>query len=343
MFLQWINPLSDTRWSELVERHPRASIFHTRGWLQALQRTYGYQPVALTAGTLGSEFAGGMVFCRVKSWLTGRRLVSLPFSDHCDPLVRDGEEQEPWLDALRREQDREQWKYVELRPRHALSGPGGFVESQRYCLHWLDLRPDLETLFGSFHKNHVVRKIHRSEREKLTYEEGRSDRLLRLFYELLVQTRRRHRLPPQPFDWFRILLECMPERALVRVAFKDGAPTASVLSLRHRDVMFYKYGASDPTFHALGGMHLLFWRTIQDAREQGCVALDFGRSELQNEGLLAFKDHWGGRRCPLVYWRYPGAKTVEEQVIGRLARRVLSLAPDRLLIAAGRKLYRHIG
>ena len=36
-----IDPLADARWDELVERHPRASVFHTRGWLEALKRTYG--------------------------------------------------------------------------------------------------------------------------------------------------------------------------------------------------------------------------------------------------------------------------------------------------------------
>ena len=30
----------------------------------------------------------GFLFCRVESWLTGRRLVSLPFSDHCEPLCK---------------------------------------------------------------------------------------------------------------------------------------------------------------------------------------------------------------------------------------------------------------
>src|SRR5260370_39896401 len=28
----------------------------------------------------------GIVLCRVESWLTGCRLVSLPFSDHCQPI-----------------------------------------------------------------------------------------------------------------------------------------------------------------------------------------------------------------------------------------------------------------
>src|SRR5947207_2785071 len=39
-----IDPVQDPRWAMLVERHPRATVFHTPGWLAALQPTYGYEP-----------------------------------------------------------------------------------------------------------------------------------------------------------------------------------------------------------------------------------------------------------------------------------------------------------
>ena len=35
----------------------------------------------------GAELQSAIVFCRIRSGFTGARLVSLPFSDHCDPLV----------------------------------------------------------------------------------------------------------------------------------------------------------------------------------------------------------------------------------------------------------------
>ena len=87
MTVYTLDPLRDSRWSELVERHPHASVFHTAAWLQSLQRTYGYQPIAFTTSAPGTPLADGVVMCKVRSWLTGRRLVSLPFADHCEPLV----------------------------------------------------------------------------------------------------------------------------------------------------------------------------------------------------------------------------------------------------------------
>src|SRR5262245_16729458 len=88
-----IDPLRDPRWQALIEKHPCASVFHSLGWLEALRRTYGYDPVVFsTCPPEATELTNGLVFCRVKSWLTGWRLVSLPFSDHCEPLVSSPDE-----------------------------------------------------------------------------------------------------------------------------------------------------------------------------------------------------------------------------------------------------------
>ena len=50
-----INPLVDPRWPDFLRRHPNASVFHSPGWLDALQRTYGYEPVVYTTSPPGTE------------------------------------------------------------------------------------------------------------------------------------------------------------------------------------------------------------------------------------------------------------------------------------------------
>src|SRR5215472_17039235 len=87
MAIHAIDPLRDLRWAEFVERHPRASVFHTPGWLKALRRTYGYEPVVYTTSSPKADLNDGLVLCRIRSRITGHRLVSLPFSDHCEPLT----------------------------------------------------------------------------------------------------------------------------------------------------------------------------------------------------------------------------------------------------------------
>ena len=117
MNIHLLDPLSDHRWDELVARHPRGSAFHQRGWLESLSRTYGYKPLVVTSTSAEEPLNDGIVLCCVSSWITGTRLVSLPFADHCDPLLNDAGESLGFVDWLKSECDCRGWKYVELRPR----------------------------------------------------------------------------------------------------------------------------------------------------------------------------------------------------------------------------------
>ena len=339
-----IDPLRDQRWLELVDRHPLASVFHSANWLKALKGVYGYEPVALTSCPPGIPLSNGIVFCRIKSWLTGRRLVSLPFADHCEPLVGSPEELDALLTHTKLQVDREKLKYAEIRP--VSCQPGGvaaFNPLATYVLQSLDLRPAAEELFRKFHKDCVQRKIRRAERERLQYEQGASEDLLQKFYRLLVMTRRRHFLPPQPLSWFRGLIAAFGEDLEIRVASKDGVPVASILTLAHKKTMVYKYGCSNVALNNLGGTALLFWNAIQEAKDAGFVEFEMGRSDMDNLGLIAFKERWGASRQSLSYWRYPNVDSPETTLWSNLARPLVSLAPDLVLETAGALLYKHIG
>jgi hypothetical protein len=340
-----IDPLSDSRWEVLVSAHPQASVFHSTSWLRALQTAYSYQPVVITTCSPGTALTNGLVFCRVKSWLTGRRLVSLPFSDHCEPLASAPAEMDDLLVDMRQHVDVGKWKYLEIRPTYYQPGARtGLRKSLTYRIHRLDLARSKPELFNNFHKSCVQSKIRRAEREKLHYEEGTSEDLLKKFYDLLVATRRRQRLPPQPLSWFRALIKAFGYNLKIRVASKNDLPIASILTLSHKQSMVYKYGCSDVRFHRLGGMALLFWNTIQEAKDRGIEELEMGRSDNDNLGLITFKEHWGAVGKPLSYWVYPhrlGMTPIRWEKA--ILRRLVPASPDLALRTVGKLLYRHIG
>ena len=341
-----IDPIHDPGWLELIERHPQATVFHTPGWLEALRKTYGYEPVVLTTSPSASGVTNGIVLCRVSSWLTGRRIVSLPFTDHCEPLVGSSEELHCILAALRDGRNENGCKYIEIRPVvNDLGAFPAFIKSKSFCLHRLDLRRPLEDLFGGFHKDCVRRKIWRAEREGLAYEEGRSKPLLGQFYRLLVLTRRRQLSLPQPLAWFRNLITLMGDKLKIHVVSTDGRPVASILTLSYKDTLVYKYGCSDKRFSSLGGTHLIFWRAIQQAKRDGVVELDMGRSDWADAGLIKFKDRWGATPSILTYWRCGAtvAKRASARSNAQMARRIFGHIPNRLLATTGALLYRHVG
>ncbi len=346
-----IDPLRDSRWNRLVEGHHMASIFHTRGWLEALRRTYNYEAIVLTTSGPGEPLENGLVLCKVASWLTGNRLVSLPFSDHCQPLVDDPAALRAFLKHLEAQVQNTNCRYVELRPLVAfdpeIETASHVSIDDSFCMHGLDLRPPADVLFKNFHKNHIQRKVTRAKKENLKIVEGRSEKLLEDFYRLMIMTRRKHRLPPQPMYWFRNLMECLQEQAVIRVAYKDQIPVAGIFTLGFKKTMVYKYGCSNSAFNNLGGTPYLFWNAMQEAKNQGMEEFDFGRSELRNEGLVNFKDHWGSTRTNLHYYRYPFSPSTEMRQSNnwkaRVAERVCEHLPDSCLALAGKLLYRHVG
>ena len=344
--LNVIDPLTDSRWDDLVACHPRASAFHRRGWLEALKHTYGYKPMVLTSASAGESLTDGILACRISSWLTGTRLVSLPFADHCDPLFGEFSEELLSPDRLVDECTGQHYKYLEFRPLRAWASlQNRFQPCESFYFHELDLSPSLGQLFKGLHKDSIQRKIRRAEKEQLSYEAGRTEELVEAFYHLQMITRRRHHLPPQPISWFRNLAKHMGEAVHIRVARKNGAATAAILTLRHRSTVIYKYGCSDGAFHQLGGMPFLFWKVIEESKASGAERIDFGRSEMNNEGLVAFKDKFGTTKRTLTYYRFPGKKKKQVYLHENswLMRRMLGLVPDGVLSAVGRVLYRHIG
>jgi len=270
--------------------------------------------------------------------------VSVPFSDHCEPLVDGVDQLDCLLSHLKQKVDSGGGKYVEIRP--ILCRPGsrtGLRVSLTYELHRLALRKTAEQLFRSFHKTCVQSKIRRAERENLQYEEGTSEELLYKFYRLLTMTRRRQFLPPQPLIWFRGLIASFGKDLKIRVASKDGRAVASILTISYKNSMIYKYGCSNAAFNRLGGTAGLFWRAIQEARNRGFDEFEMGRSAVDNQGLIAFKEHWGAKPTKICYWSYPpdcaGLPSLWKQ---NLAKRVVPVLPDLALKTIGSLLYKHI-
>jgi hypothetical protein len=340
-----LDPLADSRWPDFVRRHPDASVFHTREWLEALRRTYGYAAVAYTTSPPATPLTNGVVFCDVRSWLTGRRLVSLPFADHCEPLLGTAADRDAILGELRRSVDSRRWRYLEIRPTRMDFQATAFSSSSSFAFHRLDLQPSLDELFRALHKDSIQRKVRRAEREALVYETGRSASLVQAFYDLQLITRRRHQLPPQPLAWFRTLTDCLGGRISISIAAKEGVPVAGIVVLRHGTTLVYKYGASDARHHNLGAMPFLFWHAIREGKTAGFRLLDLGRSDSDNEGLITFKDRLGAARTRLSYARYPAstAPALGPSRAMAAARLIFARLPDPLLATTGRLFYRHVG
>jgi hypothetical protein len=155
-------------------------------------------------------------------------------------------------------------------------------------------------------------------------------------------------VPPQPVEWFLNLAKFLGDKLQIRALSYQGRHVASVITLQHGKSMVYKYGCSDPQLQNLGGMPLLLWRSIREAKEQRLEEFDFGRTEREHAGLVRFKDRWGTTRASLTYWRWPSSRvestgTRLQTTFMPLAKKLLSRSPEFVFRFAGKVLYRHTG
>jgi hypothetical protein len=340
---QLIDPREDTDWDEQVMLHPKATVFHGSHWARVLTRSYGQTPLYLRVKT-GSELVTLLPLNEVVSRFTGRRGVSLPFADECEPLWFQEAKAEEVMAYLRELGNVRRWKYLELRggAKPALGAKASVVFSG----HQLRIAQSPARQFASFTKS-VQRAIRKGEGSGVIVETSTSVKAIRQYYNLHRQTRRRHGAPPQPYSFFEHLREEMMTKGLgfVVLAFAGAHPIAGAVFLQAGRKGLYKFGASDERFQELRGNNLVMWEGIKTLAAAAHVTLDFGRTSVGNAGLRRFKLGWGATESTIRYYRL--APATGEWLLGHdradsWPARVFSKLPLAVNELAGRILYAHL-
>ncbi len=337
------DPLRDSGWDELISSHPKASVFHTSSWARVLARSYGFDPKYLVRRRNGAIEAVIPVM-EVRGALTGRRAVSLPFSDYCDPLTAAGTSLSEVLDGLRRHGKDSGWKSFEVRQRGPL--PATLQPSESFLGHVLDLQPNEAALYSRL-RGSTQRNIKKASAEGVTVTAEQTDEAMAAFYRLNCLTRREHGLPPQPVSFFRNLIREIraADSGFVVLAGFKGATIAGCVYMHFGDKAVYKYGASDRRYQNLRANNLVMWEAIRRYAERGARTLCFGRTERDNEGLRQFKSGWGTREEEIGYVKYDfstGSYVKEESRIKGLHNRFFRNIPTPVSRMIGSVLYKYM-
>jgi hypothetical protein len=308
-----------------------------------LQKCYGYQSFIVAAIDVGGKIAAGAPFVAVKSPLTGRRWVSLAFTDYCPVLYNDEESLNILTNHLLGLYRSKKSPGIEVR--WVLPTQAGIHTLSNYVMHELDLTENPDMLYKAFSKMHQ-RNIRKSELGKVVVRRSTSREDLPVFYRLHMHTRRRLGVPVQPWRFFDLLWTDIIEPGLgfLLLAYADGEPASAAIFLNYKDTVIYKYGASDEKHWALRPNNLLFWTAIRWSCENGYRVLNFGNSEVGNQGLREFKLGWGTRETSLsrsYIGSEPGGRTggVKEKVLSSVIRN----SPTLVCRLTGELLYRHFG
>lgn len=344
MAIRISNPIAFSDWDEQIRSFPACSFFHRTAWARVLQQSYGYEPCCFSAWD-GSALTAAIPLMEVSSFLTGKRGVSLPFTDYCEPLVPHVETSKVLFDEIRREGIKRGWKYIEMRGGSEFIGEG--PSSAWFYRHTLDLSPGEAKLFKSFRDSNR-RNIKKANKEGVEVRFETTLEALQEFYRLNCLTRREHGLPPQPWHFFVNLHKEILSKGMgvVALGLFEGNAVAANIYLHSNGEAVYKYGASDKTYQHLRASNLVMWEAIRLYAGKGCKNLCFGRTEPENEGLRQFKTGWGTEESILHYYRYDLALkrfSSGRQSVSSAANKMFASMPLPALKAVGNLLYRHMG
>ncbi|HLF00067.1 MAG TPA: GNAT family N-acetyltransferase [Gaiellaceae bacterium] len=334
--------LSDGAWLQFVESCPDALPYHHPAWATVVAETYGFRTFALTLRDGSGAIVAGLPVVDVKAPFRPRRWVSLPYTDHLQPLARSEVAGARLVAALNERRRAAGVASAEVRA--ALGGADAHMLSEGFG-HVLELGPDPDAVFRTFKRSRVQGAIQKGLRDGIEVRRGGEPAdLTRVFYELHTLTRRRHGVPVQPRRLFELLWSRVVEPGLgfVLVAEAEGRPAAAAFFLGWNGTVIYKYSAGLPELGRLRPTNVLLWHAIRWACESGYRSFDFGRTDPENEGLRTFKQGWGTEERKLRYSaladRAPAAGTPSSP---RALQAVIRRSPLFVTRLLGRLLYRY--
>jgi len=338
-----VNPLEIENWDSLALSTEDCSIFHSAAWARVLHESYNYQPCYF-AQMNSHDFRVLVPLMEVASFITGRRGVSLPFTDVCESIFNKETTLENVLEPIIRYGENVRWKYIELR------GGGeqlaDIKSSNAYFSHVLELNADAKEIFKKF-RSSTKRNIKKALKEGVEAKICYTLDAMKEFYRLNCLTRKFHGLPPQPWYFFKKVHEHILSKnhGFVVQAIYDNRVIASSVYFLFGHKAIYKWGASGRKFNYLRANNLVMWKAIEWCIQNKFKTFDFGRTEKQNRGLLQFKRGWRGKETIINYYKYDIASNsfVKDNSGLKSSYHLFKLLPNPLLKAIGALLYRHVG
>jgi CelD/BcsL family acetyltransferase involved in cellulose biosynthesis len=348
MQIKIIDPTIDRRWDEFVDRQKNSTIFHTSAWARVIKDSYNYAPRYYVIEDEAGRLRAAIPFYLIRSILTGKRLVCLPFSDYCCPLGEDADVV-LILNSAKKEIDSGAASYLEIRNWQNSITPGhlDLVTRDYNLLYLLDLEPRVDVLKQNLHHNireSIKQAVKRGVTARVTHDEAD----LEHFYKLNVATRKKLEVLPQPHAFFKALFRHVISQNLgfMTVAECEGEVIAGCVFLTYGDTIYYKFNASDPNNLKKRPNQLILWETIQYACANNFEKFDLGRCAPEEEGLRTYKTRWGAKEIKLPYYYYPEVKgftaVSENSLRYRIMKSFSRIAPAFVFKAAGSLLYKHI-
>jgi lipid II:glycine glycyltransferase (peptidoglycan interpeptide bridge formation enzyme) len=343
-----IDPCVDQRWDEFVKNHPLGWIVHLSGWKKVLESTFpqmrGHYFALIDQET--DTIKAGLPVYEVRSWLTGNRLVSIPFATLCDPLISEEKHFTIIVDEVLNYATKINIATINIR----LFQSGNIISNMEenisalYKTHQLQIQSDPEETKKTFSRN--VRKIIKTfDNTALTLRLSNNETDLLIFYHLYSKTRKRLGLPTQPYMLFKYLFQIYSPQNHISLLIAEiaGKPIGGLIVFKYKKRVSSEFLASELEYRQMNTDHFLYWNAIRIACMEGYSIYDFGRTATNNSSLADFKRRWGTTEFTLPQYHNHKNYQMKAPPAFKLAKNLIKSAPAPLFQALSRFCYHHLG
>ncbi len=337
--------INDSRIIPFLLHNQNATIYHHPAWLKALTKTFHHKAFYILLESANNEIEGLFPFIMVNSFVTGKRIISLPFSTYCDPLFNKKILPEA-IDIIQASYP----KFIKFDIRTLCNYTQTlekFSTSAEYVTHILPLEETYEKTYASFSYKNIKSRIRKAEKYGLDIRWA--DRLddLKIFYGLEVSLRKRLSLPPLPFAFYKNVWYELSQAKLISLplVIKDDRVIAAGFILNFKDTYYLEYTASNQKFLKFAPNHKLISEVIKKANLESACKVDFGRSSTENESLITFKEQWNAKRFPIYRYFTPKRQTTHkmQSYPKKYLMMLNSILPQKILEFEGKMIYPHLG
>jgi FemAB-related protein (PEP-CTERM system-associated) len=323
MNLTWFDG-SESEWDVFVRSQRDWTHFHLYGWRRVMESALGHESLYLAARHEDGSLAGVLPMVRVKSFLFGHFIVSMPFVNYGGPL---GSQDAVRSLAARAAEisDESGADLLELRSRSEL--PLDMPASHRKVTVLLDLHPgDPEATWAAL-KSKLRSQVRRPMKEDIDVRFGADQ--LSSFYRVFAENMRDLGTPVLGRGVFEAMRDEFGETVRFGCAWLGDIPVAAGCGFVWNGEFEMTWASSLRAHNRIAPNMLLYWRFIETAAQQGLQTFNFGRCT-PGGGTHRFKRQWGGRDETLWWYRRESDKEIATP------------NPDGGTLSLGPKLWRRL-
>ncbi|MGH3718873.1 MAG: GNAT family N-acetyltransferase [Pseudonocardiaceae bacterium] len=337
------DPRSDPRW-RLLALGPSGSVFTSPPWINAVCATYGFIPAGAIRLDEDGHPRAGLAWVPISD-MRGDRVSSLPFSDRAEPLTDNQVDWKALVDGVITAAAPLTLRcFADAVP----VGDPRFEQIAEAAWHGTPLNGGVEGVRQRL-SQHARRNIAISERDGVRVEAHTGRDAVHRFHGLHVALRKRkYRLLAQPVELFDHIWDAFTrdDAIVTMLAHVGDELIAGAIFLTWGDTLYYKFGASLHDHLALRPNDAIFWAGIRWGVQRGARVVDWGLSDLDQPGLIAYKRKWATDQRRIVTLRAGGEHARGDSQAGAMLGELTRLltddsVPDEVTRQAGTLLYRY--